>query len=63
MTPETSTKLAAEYDTLRRREHELITDLLDIVPKIDGLGEERVSQMRDALFHADHPYLSVLMGP
>ncbi|MBN8635574.1 MAG: dynamin family protein [Anaerolineae bacterium] len=63
MTPETSTKLAAEYDTLRRREHELITDLLDIVPKIDGLGEERVSQMRDALFHADHPYLIVLMGP
>ena len=63
MTPETSTKLATEYETLRRREHELITDLLDIVPKIDGLGEERVSQMRDALFHADHPYLIVLMGP
>ncbi len=63
MTPETSTKLATEYDTIRRREHELITDLLDIVPKIDGLGEERVSQMRDALFHADHPYLIVLMGP
>lgn len=33
------------------------------MPKIDGLGEERVSQMRDALFHANHPYLIVLMGP
>jgi len=63
VTPDTSTKLATEYEAIRRREYELITDLLDIVPKIDGLGEERVSQMRDALFHADHPYLIVLMGP
>ncbi len=64
MTPETSTtKLAVEYEAIRRREHELITDLLDVLPKVDGLGEERVAQMRDALFHADHPYLIVLMGP
>ena len=63
MTPDTNTKLATEYEVIRRREYELITDLLEIVPKIDGLGEERVSQMRDALFHADHPYLIVLMGP
>lgn len=63
MTPEINTKLATDYEKIRRREYELITDLLEIVPKIDGLGEERVSQMRDALFHADHPYLIVLMGP
>jgi len=63
VTPDTNTKLATEYEVIRRREYELITDLLEIVPKIDGLGEERVSQMRDALFHADHPYLIVLMGP
>ena len=57
------TKLAVQYETLRRREYELITQLLDILPKIDGLPEDRVVQMRDALFHADSPYLMVLMGP
>lgn len=57
------TKLAVQYETLRRREYELITQLLDVLPKIDGLPEERVVQMRDALFHADSPYLMVLMGP
>lgn len=57
------TKLAVQYETLRRREYELITQLLDILPKIDGLPEERVTQMRDALFHADSPFLMVLMGP
>jgi small GTP-binding protein len=57
------TKLAVQYEALRRREYELITQLLDVLPKIDGLPEERVVQMRDALFHADSPYLMVLMGP
>lgn len=57
------TKLATQYETLRRREYELITQLLDVLPKIDGLAEDRVTQMRDALFHADNPYLMVLMGP
>lgn len=57
------TKLATQYETLRRREHELITQLLDVLPKIDGLAEDRVVQARDALFHADSPYLMVLMGP
>lgn len=37
--------------------------MLDVMPKIDGLSEERVTQMRDALFHADHPYLIVFVGP
>ncbi len=57
------TKLATEYETIRRREHELITGLLDILPKVDNLGEERLGHMRDALFHADHPFLIVLVGP
>jgi ribosome biogenesis GTPase A len=52
-----------QYERLRRREYELITELLDVLPKIDGLSEERMVQMRDALFHADNPYLMVLMGP
>jgi ribosome biogenesis GTPase A len=57
------TKLAVQYENLRRREHDLISQLLTLLPKIDGLPEDRVTQMRDALFHADSPYLMVLMGP
>jgi GTP-binding protein EngB required for normal cell division len=57
------TRLAARYEAIRRREYELITDLLNLLPKIETLGEERVSQVRDALFHADHPFLIVFVGP
>ena len=56
-------KLAVDYEALRRREHELITRMLDVLPKIDGLEEDRVAQVRDALFHADNPYLIVFVGP
>lgn len=56
-------KLATEYETIRRREYELVSDLLEKLPGVDGLGEERLGQMRDALFHADHPFLVVLVGP
>lgn len=56
-------KLAVAYESLRRREYELITNLLDVLPKIDSLDQERVGQMRDALFHADHPFLMVFVGP
>jgi small GTP-binding protein len=59
----TETKLATTYEAIRRREYELITDLLDVLPKIDTLSEDRVSQVRDALFHADHPFLLVFVGP
>ncbi|MDX2140333.1 MAG: dynamin family protein [Chloroflexota bacterium] len=57
------TKLVVEYEALRRREHELITKLLDVLPRIDNLPEDRVTQVRDALFHADNPFLIVCMGP
>ena len=57
------TKLAVEYEALRRREHELITSLLEVLPKIDGLPENRIAQVRDALFHADNPFLVVFVGP
>ncbi len=57
------TKLATDYEAIRRREYELITNLLDVLPKVDNLPEERVAQVRDALFHADHPYLMVFVGP
>lgn len=57
------TKLALEYEAIRRREYELITRLLDVLPTVDNLPEERLAQVRDALFHADHPFLVVLVGP
>lgn len=57
------TKLATDYESIRRREYELITNLLEVLPKVDNLPEEQVGQVRDALFHADHPYLMVLVGP
>lgn len=57
------TKLAVDYEAIRRREYELITNLLDVLPKVDNLPEERIAQVRDALFHADHPYLMVFVGP
>ncbi|MBL8156061.1 MAG: dynamin family protein [Anaerolineae bacterium] len=57
------TKLATEYENIRRRQYELISGLLDVLPKVDNLGEDRINQTRDALFHADHPFLIVLVGP
>jgi GTP-binding protein EngB required for normal cell division len=57
------TKLTTEYEALRRREHDLFMNLLDVLPKIDHLPEERVAQVRDALFHADNPFLIVFVGP
>ncbi|MDZ4768688.1 MAG: dynamin family protein [Chloroflexota bacterium] len=57
------TKLAADYEAVRRRQYELITGLLEIVPRIDGLPADSAAQLRDALFHADHPYMIVFVGP
>jgi GTP-binding protein EngB required for normal cell division len=57
------TKLATDYEMIRRREYELITDLLEVLPRVDNLPEERIAQVRDALFHADHPYRMVFVGP
>jgi len=56
-------RLAVTYETIRRREYELITRLLELLPKIDTIGEDKVAQVRDALFHADHPFLMVFVGP
>lgn len=63
MVEETDARVATAYEAIRRREYELITGLLDVLPKIDTLDQERVAQVRDALFHADHPYLMVFVGP
>ncbi len=63
MLEKTNSKLATDYESIRRREYDLIMNLLEVVPRIDGLGEDQVAQMRDALFHADHPYMMVFIGP
>lgn len=55
-------RLTREYDDLRRREFTALSDLLEVLPKIDGLAPEYAAQARDALFHADNPYLMVLVG-
>ncbi len=49
-------------DALRRKEYDRLTALLDTLGKIDGLPDEQMEQARDALFHADHPFLIVLVG-
>ncbi|NDJ59591.1 MAG: hypothetical protein GYB67_00620 [Chloroflexi bacterium] len=56
-------KLALSYEAIRRQQYELINDLLEVLPKIDGLADDRVAEVRDALFHADNPYLIVFVGP
>ncbi|MBP6298663.1 MAG: dynamin family protein, partial [Anaerolineae bacterium] len=54
--------MARDYDGLRRREFSVLTDLLEVLPKIDGLNPDNAAQARDALFHADNPYLMVFVG-
>src|SRR5260221_3048986 len=49
-------------DALRRKEYERLTALLDTLGRIDGMPDEQMDQARDALFHADHPFLIVLVG-
>lgn len=52
-----------QYESIRNREYELITNLLEVLPRIDNIEEDRVNEVRDAMFHADHPFLMVLVGP
>ena len=55
--------LLTRYENLRRKEFEALSAFLDTLGKVDGLPAEHMGQARDALFHADHPYLIVLIGP
>ncbi|MDD9956141.1 MAG: dynamin family protein [Anaerolineaceae bacterium] len=56
-------RLLAQYDTLRRRQSAVIASLLEFLPRLDGLPATVIEQLRDALLHADHPFLIVLLGP
>jgi GTP-binding protein EngB required for normal cell division len=60
-TPDQS--LVADYEAIRRREYTLITDMLNVLPRINNLPDAFLGQARDALFHADHPFLMVFVGP
>lgn len=55
--------LVSDYEAIRRREYTLITDMLNVLPRVNNLPEPFLVQARDALFHADHPFLMVFVGP
>jgi GTPase SAR1 family protein len=56
-------KLLAQYEAIRRQEHEEITALLETLGRVDSLPENEMEQVRDALFHTNHPFLMVMIGP
>jgi small GTP-binding protein len=58
-----STKLLSVYEAIRRQENDEITELLDTLGRVDGLPENEMEQVRDALFHTNHPFLMVMVGP
>lgn len=62
-TEQIPSKLLSHYEAIRRQEHEQITELLEVLGRVDGLPEGQMEQARDALFHTNHPFLMVLVGP
>lgn len=56
-------KLLKRYADARRDEQETISGLVETLTKVDNLPEERLEQVRDALFHTDFPFLIALVGP
>lgn len=60
---EISSRLLSQYEAVRRHEHEQITALLETLGRVDGLPESQMEQVRDALFHTNHPFLMVMVGP
>ncbi len=60
---EDSDRPMSQYEVLRRRQSAVISSLLEFLPRLDDLPAEVIDQLRDALLHADHPYLAVLLGP
>jgi len=62
-TEQISGKLLSTYETIRRQENEQITELIEILERVDGLPDSQMEQVRDALFHTNHPFLMVVVGP
>lgn len=54
--------LLTRYDNLRRKQREALIAMVDTLGKVDGLSDDQLAQGRDALFHADHPYLVTMVG-
>ena len=62
-TEERSARLISEFGPLRIRVRQLVEEALATLPQIEGLPSTRLDELRDALFHTDHPYLLVFVGP
>ncbi len=60
---EHSARLSADFGQLRGRVRGLVDEALATLTQVDGLAPARLDELRDALFHADHPYLLVFVGP
>jgi GTPase SAR1 family protein len=56
-------KLLSRYEAIRRQELDEITGLLDTLGRVENLPDSQMEQVRDALFHTNHPFLMVLVGP
>ncbi|NDJ75192.1 MAG: hypothetical protein GYB65_02945 [Chloroflexi bacterium] len=56
-------KLLSQFDAIRRQEHDQITELIETLERVDGLPDSEMEQARDALFHTNHPFLMVMVGP
>ena len=56
-------ELQARYEPVRLREQAVLGRLLELLQRIDHAPPATVEQVRDALFHADNPFLIVLVGP
>lgn len=56
-------KQLARYADLRREQYETLNKLLDTLTQVDDLPNSYLDQVRDAIFHADHPFLLTLVGP
>ena len=50
------------YEQLRRKQFEALTALIETLGQVNWLPSDQLDQARDALFHADHPFLIVLVG-
>ena len=53
----------ANYADLRREQFEEFNSLLETLTHVDELPEAQLDQVRDAIFHADHPFLMTMVGP
>lgn len=57
------TKRLVKYTDIRREQFDLLSKLLDTLGRVDDFPEAQMEQVRDAVFHSDHPFLLTLVGP